>query len=212
MLFLLLMIFLLLLLFLYCFTIIYCRFIVYLLLSLWLSLLLSLYFQLTVITNLSYCSRVFYDLALVFVVWLLFLLICNTPYGDFHVIENVSKIFNNVRIYWLLLIVNMAIEKTRLKAWASLMEQVYLVLESKCSMVILTLALICFYLYKSIYQLLYKCKFASICKHLWVNLTLSCLTHSFPIHPFSTPPHNPKPYGFLMFSGGRERVHWEQMG
>ena len=151
------MIFLLLLLFLYCFTIIYCRFIVYLLLSLWLSLKLSLYFQLTVITNLSYCSRVFYDLALVFVVWLLFLLICNTPYGDFHVIENVSKIFNNVRIYWLLLIVNMAIEKTRLKAWASLMEQVYLVLESKCSMVILTLALICFYLYKSIYQLLYKC-------------------------------------------------------
>ena len=112
-LFLLLMIFLLLLLFLYCFTIIYCRFIVYLLLSLWLSLLLSLYFQLTVITNLSYCSRVFYDLALVFVVWLLFLLICNTPYGDFHVIENVSKIFNNVRIYWLLLIVNMAIEKDK---------------------------------------------------------------------------------------------------
>ena len=28
------------------------------------------------------------------------------------------------------------------------------------------------------------------------------LTHLFPIHH----------YGFLMFSGGRERVHWEQMG
>ena len=32
------------------------------------------------------------------------------------------------------------------------------------------------------------------------------LTHMFPLHPFSTP------YGFLMFSGGRERVHGEQMG
>ena len=32
------------------------------------------------------------------------------------------------------------------------------------------------------------------------------LTHLFPIHPFSTP------YGFLRFSGGRERVHWEQEG
>ena len=28
------------------------------------------------------------------------------------------------------------------------------------------------------------------------------LTHLFPMHP----------YGFLMFSWDRERVHWEQMG
>ena len=32
------------------------------------------------------------------------------------------------------------------------------------------------------------------------------LTHLFPMHPFSLP------YGFLMFSGVRERLHWEQMG
>ena len=41
------------------------------------------------------------------------------------------------------------------------------------------------------------------------------LTHSFPMHPFSTSPPSEnirKPYGFLMFSGGRERVHWERMG
>ena len=43
--------------------------------------------------------------------------------------------------------------------------------------------------------------------------TLENLTHSFPTHPFSTPPENiRKPYCFLMFSGGRERVHWEQTG
>ena len=28
------------------------------------------------------------------------------------------------------------------------------------------------------------------------------------MHPFSTPW---KPYGFLMFSGGKERVNWERM-
>ena len=39
------------------------------------------------------------------------------------------------------------------------------------------------------------------------------LTHSFPIYTFSLPPENiRKPYGFLMFSKGRERVHWERMG
>ena len=32
------------------------------------------------------------------------------------------------------------------------------------------------------------------------------LTHSFPVPPFSTP------YSFLTFSGGKERVHWEQIG
>ena len=37
--------------------------------------------------------------------------------------------------------------------------------------------------------------------------TLILLTLLFQIHPFSC-----KPYGFLMLSGGRERVHWVQMG
>ena len=33
------------------------------------------------------------------------------------------------------------------------------------------------------------------------------------MHPFSTPHENvKKPLSFLTFSGGRERVHWEQMG
>ena len=32
------------------------------------------------------------------------------------------------------------------------------------------------------------------------------------MHPFSTPWNMRKPYGFLMFSGIREYVHWEQMG
>ena len=38
------------------------------------------------------------------------------------------------------------------------------------------------------------------------------LTHSFLMHPFSTPENIRKPYGFLTFSGGRKRVHWGQMG
>ena len=38
------------------------------------------------------------------------------------------------------------------------------------------------------------------------------LTHLFPIHPSSTPwKHQKTQHGFLMFSGGRERVHWEKM-
>ena len=35
---------------------------------------------------------------------------------------------------------------------------------------------------------------------------VTTLTHSFPMHPFSTP------YGFLIFLGGKERVLWERMG
>ena len=34
------------------------------------------------------------------------------------------------------------------------------------------------------------------------------LIHSFPVHPLSTPW---KSCGFLMFSGDRERVHWERL-
>ena len=34
------------------------------------------------------------------------------------------------------------------------------------------------------------------------SITFDELTHLFPMHSFSTP----------MFSGGRERVNWEQMG
>ena len=44
---------------------------------------------------------------------------------------------------------------------------------------------------RTIYEMLKKMKAQSI-----------SLNHLFPMHPFSTP----------MFSGGRERVHWEQMG
>ena len=40
------------------------------------------------------------------------------------------------------------------------------------------------------------------------RLARNGLTHSFPMHPFSTPY---LPYGFLMFSVGRERVRWERM-
>ena len=39
-----------------------------------------------------------------------------------------------------------------------------------------------------------------------VELLSSMLTHSFPMHPFSTP------FLYLLFSGGRERMHWEQVG
>ena len=35
-------------------------------------------------------------------------------------------------------------------------------------------------------------------------------SHKAAINPFF--PNAPFPYGFLMFSGGRERVHWERMG
>ena len=31
------------------------------------------------------------------------------------------------------------------------------------------------------------------------------------MHPYPTPENIRQSYGFLMFSGGRERVHWEQM-
>ena len=34
------------------------------------------------------------------------------------------------------------------------------------------------------------------------DLKTDSLTHLFSMHP----------YGFLMFSGGRERVYWERMG
>ena len=40
---------------------------------------------------------------------------------------------------------------------------------------------------------------------------VSILTHLFPMHLFSTPENIRKSYGFLMFSGGRESVYWEQM-
>ena len=40
-----------------------------------------------------------------------------------------------------------------------------------------------------------------------------CLTHSFPMHPFSTPWKHQKTLRFSdVFREGRERVHWEQMG
>ena len=60
-----------------------------------------------------------------------------------------------------------------------------------------------------------KYKFSDflLCNLIWKyentsekHVSLSFLTHSFPMHPFSAP-ENIKPYHFLMFSGGRERVH-----
>ena len=41
---------------------------------------------------------------------------------------------------------------------------------------------------------------------------LEALTYLFPIYPFLPPENIRKLYCFLMFSGGRERVHWKQMG
>ena len=38
------------------------------------------------------------------------------------------------------------------------------------------------------------------------------LTYWFPMHPFSIPENIRKPYSFLMFLGGKERVHWKRMG
>ena len=49
------------------------------------------------------------------------------------------------------------------------------------------------------------------------KMSYRCVVSSI-INPFvpntlSLHPENfRKPYGFLMFSGGRERAHWEQMG
>ena len=45
------------------------------------------------------------------------------------------------------------------------------------------------------------------------NLSKKCtLTYLFPMHLSSAPPENiRKPYGFLMFLGGRERLHRKEM-
>ena len=56
----------------------------------------------------------------------------------------------------------------------------------------------------------YKPVLKTFLKFRGVFRTMSdILTHLFPMHSFST---SWKPYGFLMFSGDRERVQWEQMG
>ena len=39
-------------------------------------------------------------------------------------------------------------------------------------------------------------------------VSLFALTYLFPVHPFSTPWKHQKTPGFLMFSRGRERMHW----
>ena len=44
-----------------------------------------------------------------------------------------------------------------------------------------------------------------------IRIVFSILTHSFPMQPFSTPESIRKPYGFLLFSGGRKRALWERM-
>ena len=48
---------------------------------------------------------------------------------------------------------------------------------------------------------------------LLVNNTVFFFNPFVPNAPFLYPPENiRKPHDFLMFSGGRERVHWELMG
>ena len=49
-----------------------------------------------------------------------------------------------------------------------------------------------------------------ICQRLLLLGVAIILTHLFPMYPFSTPESTRKPYGFLIFSGGRERVHWNK--
>ena len=44
----------------------------------------------------------------------------------------------------------------------------------------------------------------NIMRDLYINLL-------FPMYPFSAPENIRKPFGFLMFTGVREKVHWEQM-
>ena len=54
-----------------------------------------------------------------------------------------------------------------------------------------------------------------ICKYLqaFVSKFDSILLNPFvPNTTFPYSPPQPKTYGFLVFSGGTERVHWEQMG
>ena len=41
---------------------------------------------------------------------------------------------------------------------------------------------------------------------------VAIFTHLFPMRPSSAPWKMRKYYGFLMFSGVRERMDWEQMG
>ena len=65
-------------------------------------------------------------------------------------------------------------------------------------------------------------KWSNIFKHFVYNLPTNCFSltilwgGALPIHSqytLSLPPENiRKPYGFLMFLGVRERVHWERMG
>ena len=54
------------------------------------------------------------------------------------------------------------------------------------------------------YRIKYLFFYGYICRPL--------LTYLFPLHTFSTPWKHQKIFGFLMFSGGRERVHWERKG
>ena len=52
--------------------------------------------------------------------------------------------------------------------------------------------------------------YESTAKNLF-NFEIS-LIHLLQMQPFSTPWKIRKSYGFLMFTGGREREHWERMG
>ena len=62
-----------------------------------------------------------------------------------------------------------------------------------------------------VFEAFYFSKFFYFTKKLWC-FAVSKLTHLFPMQPFFAPRKHQKTKGFLMFSGGRGRVHWEQMG
>ena len=55
------------------------------------------------------------------------------------------------------------------------------------------------------------CSHSSAFKHDIKNIWNVLLIHLFAVHPFFTPENIRTLYGFL-FSGGRERMHWERMG
>ena len=56
-------------------------------------------------------------------------------------------------------------------------------------------------------------KLTHLLENIWDKLTVDYLRPICSQWTLSLPPENiKKPLGFLMFSRGRERVHWEQMG
>ena len=63
-----------------------------------------------------------------------------------------------------------------------------------------------FICFKSHHSSIYIRVHHSFCPQQHLQMSIVFLTHINPIHPISTP------YGFLMFSEGRESAHWKQLG